>query len=177
MITTTYIISQVFTLITYILLALTYYCKSRKNILIIGFLSVLANMVAYIFLDAYTGVAMCVLAIIRNIIFIVDERKNGKRDKTNKKDIFIFVVLCIISVIFSIFTYNGFFSLLTVFGTIIYTYSVCQKKASVYKLLGIPTEILFVLYNIYIKSIIGIVLESILMICSLVGYILDMKNK
>lgn len=177
MITTTYIISQVFTLATYLLLALTYYCKSRKNILIVGFMSVLANMVAYILLNAYTGVAMCVLAIIRNIIFIVDERKNGKRDKTGKKDIFIFIVLCILSVIFSIFTYDGFLSLLTVFGTIIYTYSVCQKKTSIYKLLGIPTELLFVLYNIYIKSIIGIILESILMICSLIGYKLDIKDR
>ena len=73
--TTAYIVSQIFTIITYILLALTYYAKNRRNVLIISFLSIIANGVAYIFLNAYTGLAMCVIALIRNLIFIIDERK------------------------------------------------------------------------------------------------------
>lgn len=175
-ITITYIISQVFTIITYLLLALTYYAKNRKAVLTISFLSIIANGIAYIFLNAYTGLAMCVVALIRNIIFIVDERKNGKRDEINKKDIIILIVLYFISIISAIFTYKGFFSLLSVFATMLYTYSVWQKKTKVYKLLGIPIGILWILYNIYIKSIFGIVLETILLISSTTGYILE-KNK
>ena len=146
----TYIISQIFTILTYGLLAISYYGKSRKNVLIISFLSVAANTIAYILLNAYTGVAMCIVALIRNIIFLIDERRNGESDKIYKKDIVILIILFGISIISSIFTYNGFYSLLVVFGTMIYTYSVWQKKTSVYKILGIPTEFLFVLYNIYI---------------------------
>ena len=84
---TTYIISQIFTIITYILLALTYYAKDRKKVLIISFLSLIANGLAYIFLSAWSGFSMCIVALIRNIIFIIDEKKNGKRDKINKTDI------------------------------------------------------------------------------------------
>lgn len=173
----TYIISQVFTILTYGLLAVSYYGKSRKSVLIISFLSVVANTIAYILLNAYTGVAMCIVALIRNIIFLIDERKNGKSDKIYKKDIVILIILFAISIVSAVFTYNGFYSLLVVFATMIYTYSIWQKKTSIYKILGIPTEFLFVLYNIYIKSIFGVILETILMICSITGYILEMKKK
>lgn len=175
--TTTYIISQVFTIIMYILLAITYYLKNRKTVLIVSFLSLIANAIAYILLGAYTGLAMCGVALVRNLIFLVDEKKNGKRDEINKKDIIILIILYIISIVSAIFTYDGFLSLLSVFATMLYTYSVWQKKTNIYKLLGIPIGILWVLYNIYVKSIFGIILEGILLICSTIGYLLEMRKR
>ena len=172
----TYILSQIFTIITYVLLALTYYAKDRKKVLIISFLSIIANGIAYIFLTAWTGFAMCIVALIRNIIFLVDEKKNGKRDKINKIDIIILIALYIISIISTVFTYDGFLSLLSVFATCLYTFSVWQKKTNIYKLLGIPIGILWILYNIYIMSIFGIILETILLICSITGYLLERKK-
>lgn len=173
-----YILSQVFTIITYVLLALTYYAKDRKKVLTLSFLSLISNGMAYILLSAWTGFAMCIVTLIRNIIFLIDEKKNGKREEINKIDIIILVVLYIISIIFAIFTYDGFLSLLSVFATCLYTFSVWQKKTNIYKLLGIPIGILWILYNIYIMSIFGIILETILLICSITGYLLEMrKNK
>ena len=125
---TTYILSQVFTIITYALLALTYYAKDRSKVLTLSFLSLIANGVAYIFLNAWTGLAMCVVALIRNIIFLLDEKKNRKRETINKTDIIILILLFTISIISAIFTYDGFLSLLSVFATMLYTISVWQKK-------------------------------------------------
>ncbi len=85
----TYILSQVFIIINYILLALTYYAKDRNKVLILSFSSIVATGMSYIFLNAWSGLAMCVIALIRNIIFLLDEKKNGKRDTIDKKDIFI----------------------------------------------------------------------------------------
>lgn len=173
----TYIISQIFTILTYGLLAISYYGKSRKNVLIISFLSVAANTIAYILLNAYTGVAMCIVALIRNIIFLIDERRNGKRETINKTDIIILTVLYTISIISAVFTYDGFFSLLSVLATLVYTFSVWQKKTNVYKLLGIVVGFLWIWYNIYIMSIVGIILETILLICSTTGYLLEISKK
>lgn len=173
----TYILSQVFTIIMYALLALSYYAKDRKKVLILSFLSLIANGVAYILLNAWSGFAMCIIALVRNIIFLVDESKNGKREKINKADIVILVVLYIVAIISAVFTYEGFLSLFSVFATMLYTYSVWQKKTNIYKLLGIPIGILWVFYNIYVKSIFGIILEAILLICSITGYILEVRNK
>ena len=127
-----YILSQVFTIITYALLALTYYAKDRKKVLTLSFLSLIANGIAYIFLSAWIGFAMCIVALIRNIIFLIDEKKNGKREEVNKTDIIILVILYTISIIFAIFTYDGFLSLLSVFATCLYTFSVWQKKTNIY---------------------------------------------
>lgn len=174
----TYILSQIFTIIMYGLLGITYYAKDRKKVLIISFLSLIANAIAYILLNAWSGLAMCIVALVRNIIFLIDEKKNGKRDKINKKDVIILIILFIILIVSGIFTYDGFLSLLSVFATALYTYSVWQKNTKIYKLLGIPIGILWVLYNIYIMSLFGIILEGTLLICSTTGYILETrKNK
>lgn len=176
-ITVTYVFSQIFTILMYILLAISYYAKNRKSVLILGFLSVIANGIAYIFLKAYTGLAMCIVALIRNMIFLFDERKNINKDIITKKDIIILIILYLISIISAIFTYDGALSLLSVFATMIYTFSVWQKDTKRYKLLGIPSEGLWLLYNIYIKSIFGIILEGILLISSINGYRLENKRK
>lgn len=173
----TYILSQIFTIITYALLALTYYAKDRKKVLILSFVSLIANGIAYILLNAWSGFAMCLVALIRNIIFLLDENKNGKREEINKKDIVVLIILYVISVISAIFTYDGFLSLLSVFATMLYTYSVWQKKTDVYKMLGIPIGILWICYNLYVKSIFGIILEAILLICSTTGYILEKREE
>ena len=174
--TITYILSQVFTIIMYILLATTYYLKDRKKILVLNFLGLVANIVVYILLNAWTGFAMTVVALIRNIIFILDENKNGKRQNITRADIIILVILYVISVVSAVFTYDGFFSLLSVFATMLYTYSVWQKNTKIYKLLGIPTGILWISYNVYIMSIFGIILESVLLICSIIGYVLETRK-
>ena len=120
---------------------------------------------------------MCVVALIRNIIFLIDEKKNGKRESINRTDVIILVILYAISIISAILTYDGFLSLLSVFATALYTFSVWQKKTNIYKLLGIPIGILWVSYNIYIMSIFGIILEAILLICSITGYLLERRKQ
>lgn len=174
--TVNYVVSQIFTIIMYALLSLTYYLKDRKSILIVSFLSMIANGIAYFLLHAWSGLLMCIIAVVRNIVFIIDENKNGKKDKMAKLDIVVLILVYIACIISAVFTYEGVLSLLSVFATMVYTYSVCQKDTKIYKLLGIPVGILWVIYNAYVKSIFGIILEGILLICSISGYIIEKKN-
>ena len=127
-ITIQYMISQIFTIISYLLLAATYHRKDRKSILVLNCLGQVSFVIAYVALGAWTGLAMTIVAILRNVIFIIDENKNGQRNDMNKIDIIVLVVMWIISIISVIFTYQGFFSLLPVLATMIYTYAVCQKN-------------------------------------------------
>ena len=172
-----YILSQVFIIINYVLLMVTYQVKNRKNILIFNFGAIIATGLSYVFLSAWSGLAMVIVAIVRNIIFMIDEKKNGKSDKITKKDIIILIVLYLISVISAIYTYEGFLSLMSVFATMLYTYSVSQKKTSIYKVLGIPVGILWIIYNIYIDSVFGIILEVVLLISARIGIIREYKIK
>lgn len=174
--TITYILSQIFIIINYIFLVMTYQSKNRKNILIFNFVSLIASALSYMFLSAYSGLAMTIVAIIRNIIFIIDEKKNGKSEKNQTKDYIILAILYIISIISGILTYNGILSMMSVIATMLYTYSVWQKSSKIYKILGIPVGIIWIIYNIYIFSVFGIILETILAISAVIGYIKERRN-
>jgi len=172
-----YILSQVFIIINYIFLMATYQFKSRKAILIFNFVAIVATGLSYVFLSAWSGLAMVIVASVRNIIFMIDEKKNGKSEKITKKDIVILIILYIISIIFAVLTYEGFLSLMSVFATMLYTYSVWQKNTSIYKILGIPVGIIWIVYNVYIVSVFGIILEVLLLFSAIIGLIRERKTK
>lgn len=173
----TYIISQIFVIISYFLLAITYAVKNRKQILIYNFGSLIATAVGYALLSAWTGMAMVGVAVIRNIIFLI-QNKQGKSEQITRVDVFILLGLITITAILTAFTYDGLLSLLSVFATLLYTFSVWQKNTTTYKWLGIAVSVLWICYNIYVKSLFGIILESALLLCVIVGIIMTVvKNK
>lgn len=169
MLTLSYVLSQIFAITYYILFAITYYMRNKKSILILGVIGIFMHCISYSLLNAWSAVAMGIVAVLRNIIFIFEEKKE-------KKNIIILYILFLITIISGIFTYDSIFSVFPVIATILYTYSIWQKDIRKYKLIGFITGILFVIYNIYVQSIFGIVAESILTICKLNGYIIDLKN-
>ena len=174
--TATYIISQILIIITYTLLVITYCIKNRAVTIILSFLSIITEATSYILLNAHAGLAMCGVAFVRNIIFIADEKINGKRAQIYKKDVAILALLYIVSIVLAIYTYNGFQSLPPVFATMLYTYSLWQRKSIIYKLFGVPIGILYILYGFYIKSFFTVVLETILLISAIIGYIQELKK-
>ncbi len=174
--TISYILSQIFIILNYVFLIITYQSKNRKSILMFNFGALAATGISYIFLYAYSGLAMVIVSIIRNIIFIVDEKKNGMQEKNSFKDYIILAILYAISIVSAIYTYNGFLSMMSVTATMLYTYSVWQKNTKTYKVLGIPISIMWLIYNIYIFSIFGIILELVLEISAIVGYIKEVKK-
>lgn len=171
-----YILSQIFTILMYALLAWTYFLKDKRKIVIVSALSLVANTIAYILLGAWTGLAMCIVAMLRNLYILWDEKKYGKREVNEKRD-YIFLAIVYLGIILAtIPTYEGFLSLLSVFATSVYTYSIWQKSTKIYKFCGIPVGILWVAYNAYVKSIFGVVLESILLVASIIGYIAEVRS-
>ena len=120
---------------------------------------------------------MCAVALTRNIIFMIDENKNGKRASINNLDKIVLVGTIIVSIILSIPTYESIWSLLPVISTVLYTYAVCKKNMKTFKILGIPMETLYLGYNIYIKSILGIIAETIILTSCIIGYIREVKKE
>ena len=172
-----YVFSQIFTVIMYVLLALTYFAKSKRSIVIISGASLIANIWAYVLLGAWTGLAMCVVAMLRNIYMLWDEKKHGKSDKITKKDVIFLIAVYIAIILVTIPTYEGFLSLLSVFATSLYTYSIWQKSTKIYKFCGIPVGILWIAYNAYVNSIFGVILESALLVASTIGFFAEVRGK
>lgn len=164
-----YVVSQFFVVLGYLLLGITYSLKSRKSILIVSFFSLVSSFFAYLFLNAYSGMAMMVLAIIRNLIFIKQDKNSG--DKIRLKDLFILFILYSLTIVLAIFTYTGIYSVISVVASMVYTYSVWQRREILYKVLGIPASILWIIYNYFVKSIFGVILEFALLVYEVINVI------
>ena len=171
--TPVYIISEVFIGIMYVCLCLTYFSKYRKQILILNLIGHLFQTIAFIMLGGITGAAMDIVSCARDLyIFANDREKNTTKDKVALVVFFIFVA------VLSALTFDGILSLLSVFGTVIFTISIWQKDKFVYKLLGIPTSLCWLGYNIFVGSVLAIHMESVLLLSTVVGTIGEyMKSK
>ena len=175
-----YISSQIFTVVNYGLLILSYQLKNHTKILLINLLSLFCIGVAYFLLDGKSGLAMTIIAILRNIIFYFNKKINVNNIAISTIDILSLIFLYVLAIICAVETYESLWGLTSLFTFILYTYSIWQKNTKIYKIIGIPVCICALLYNIYIKSIFGIILESILIISAIVGFLReynDSKNK
>lgn len=171
-----YIISQTFVVLSYVLLGITYFLKNRKLILTLSLSAVLCNGVSYFLLKAWSGLAMTGVAILRSVIFLIQNRKN-KSEKITWIDWIILAGLVSISAVCAVFTYQGFMSLLSVFATLTYTVSVWQKNVMAYKILGMLASILWIAYGIYIWSIFGVILECVMLVMEISGVIKEKLSK
>lgn len=108
--------------------------------------------------------AMCFVAIIRNLLFTKDKNSNLN-----------LILIFLLTIIASMFTFNSYFCLFNIIATLIYTYALWQKNTKIYKLLGIVVNALMIVYDIYIKSILGVILISIAFISSIIGYLKENK--
>lgn len=176
-ITTQYILSQIVTIFVYIFLGSTYCIKNRKLILAFSFLSNFLNAIAFVLLGAYTSSIMCTISILRDVIFMIDQKINRKSNKITKKDILILAFLYGISIISIIVTFKGVLTLLYAVGSMLYTYSIWQKNNKVYRFLGIVVTVLVICDSIYIKSIFGIILQGVVLITSIIGYISAVREE
>ena len=166
-----YIISQLFVLNNYVFAMLTYNVRKRKTILLFNMIAATSVLVGFALLGAYTGMAMSIITIIRTIIFLIDDKINGQSKKMQLKDWIIFFVVSSICLVCAVFTYENWWSMISIFATILYSYSVCQKNMFVYRIVGIPTSIAWIIYNAYVKSIVGVALETALLVVEIIGVV------
>lgn len=172
-----YIVSQIITVLYFGILSLSYLLKDRNKILIANFVAHIGQTTAMAMLNGYTGAAMACIMMVRDLIFLLQEKRKNEGKKINEKsNIAILIITVVLVIVLTIFTFNGPLSLLSVVATLITTYALWQKNVTIYKILGVVAGILWLAYNVFISSIMGIVLETIIVIASIVGYIRELKK-
>ena len=170
-----YTISQILVVIVYILICSTYFLKSRRKILITNIVAHIFQAASFFLLNGLTGVAMNFVYIGRDTFFAIDER-NRKNNNLTKKDYIILAIIILVILTLTVFTYDGFGSLFSVVAAFISTIAIWQKNTKYYKLIGIFVCIAWLGYHIYLHSIFAIILESILLVSTIIGYLLEIKK-
>lgn len=167
--TNTYIISQIFTILGIILLGSSYLCKNKREILILALLSSICYGGHNFLLGAITGVAMNIVTIIMNVWLYINEKNK------NQTSLKFLIIVCLITIILGTISYQNIFSLLPIIASLLFTYSIWQNNNKLYRCIGIVTSILWVSYNTYLNSILGIAFEVILLVFKVVG-VFKVKN-
>ena len=133
-------------------------------------LSNILNLIHYFLLGAYSGCITKLLAIFRDY-FIILKEKHSKL--SNILYLFIFIMLYVVA---SIFTYNGILSILPLLAALIYIIFIWNGNEKKKKKVAFFCYFLWLVYNIFVFSIAGIVSNIIAIISTFVA-IISIKKK
>lgn len=182
----TYIFSQFFAILAYVFLGMTYLTKKKNLVLFLNALSTTCFTISYIFLFAWSGVKMSMISLLRNLIFYLVARfaPNSKNWKISSLAIVYALIASDMFLCFSlnkgIFAFGSVFDIVPYLATAIYTFAIWNEKGKMYKYFGILSSIAWIVYNIFIRSLFGVILETVMVICAIVGLVKhkrsDMKD-
>lgn len=165
-----YVISQIVGFVAFIISLIAYHLNSKKKILNIMRLSNTLTLIHYVLLGAYSGTISKILGLIRDTLVL-------KKDKYKFLNSNLFLIFFItIYVFFAVLTYKSFFSILPLISAIIYLVVIWNGNDFDVKKAAFIGNILWLIYNIYVFTIVGII-SSIIAIISTYLAMLEYRKK
>ena len=143
---------------------ISFQCKKHSSILFFRTMNEAFFGVQYFLLGAYTGMAMNLVGCVRNIIFSNQVQK-GKNTFCSATIFSIFFVL------FGIFTWAGFKSILIIIAKVISSFAYGNKNTTIVRTSILLTSSSWLIYNVFVGSFAGIVCEAFTLISLVAGII------
>ncbi len=153
-----YIIGQAIGIIAIIVGIVTYQIKSRRGIMIANIATTVCFALHYMMIGAYVGMALNIVATVRNIVFY-------NSDMSKKKSMLYTVIFSVIVCVTGIFTWEAWYSALQIVSSVIRNYILSLSKPNSIRkgiMIVLPMTLI---YNICVLSLGGIISDS----CSLVS--------
>lgn len=149
-----------------------YQQKSRVGLLIAKLISDIIWFMYYFLQAAYSGAAVAVIGIIRELIFINKEKKWAKHIIW----LYFFIALAIIS---AIITWKSWFSILPMVASIVSVISFWIGKPKTSRILSFPISACMLSYDLLLSpfAIWGVANEILAVSSSIVGLVRLDKNK
>ena len=148
---------------------LIYQQNTRKKLLICKGLSDVLWISHYILLSAYTGAAVTAVAMLRTLVFLNKDAKDPK----NRKWLFVFLGISIIS---GILTWNGFFSIFAMCGSLIAIVSFYIGDPKLTRILSFPVSVCMLTYGASNGSVAAVINEILVMGSSVLGMLRNRKK-
>ena len=162
-----YILAQIIGFIAFFVSLIAYHRKDKKTILINMITANIINLFHYLLLGAYSGCITKLLAIFRDCFIIF------KKNCNNFLNYFYLIFFIILYIIASIFTFNGILSILPLLAALIYTIFIWNGNELRLKKIAFICYFIWLIYNIFVMSISGIVSNVI----SIVSTLIAIKNE
>ena len=158
-----YILAQIIGFIAFFVSLIAYHRKDKKTILINMITANIINLVHYLLLGAYSGCITNLLAIFRDCFIIF------KKNCNNFLNYFYLIFFIILYIIASIFTFNGILSILPLLAALIYTIFIWNGNELRLKKIAFICYFIWLIYNIFVMSISGIVSNVISIVSTLIA--------
>ena len=155
--------------IGYFLLALSFYKKEKKEILIMQVISYIFFTIHYYLLNAITGTMCNILGLISLVIIYYLSVKNK-----NKKTIVLIMIPILL--IISLLTYQNIFSIFPIIAIIISLLSFINDNENIIRFIGIISAIGWLIYAIVYHSYVAIIFEISIIISTVIAYIKNKNN-
>ena len=153
-----YIIGQVIGIVAIIIGIVTYQIKSRRGIMIANIASTVCFALHYMLIGAYVGMALNMVATVRNIVFY-----NSNMSK--KKSMICTVTFAVIACVAGFITWEAWYSVLQLINSVVRCYILSLSNPNSIRkgiMIVVPMTLI---YNIIVFSIGGIINDS----CTLVS--------
>ena len=149
---------------------LIYQQKTRKGLILSKLLSDVIWFLYYICLSAYSGAAIAVIGMIRELVFINREKKWAKHPIW-------LVFFLMLSFVSAIITWKNIYSVLPCIASAISVISFWIGNPRLSRKLSYPISACMLTYNITSVAVIGVINEIFTVISSIIGTIrLDRKK-
>ena len=104
------------------------------------------------------------LCQIRNVLFFGQGKLLDKKPDLKKYEWVSLAFVWLLGVVGAVITWNGILGTFAIVAGMIYAYSIWQKNDKVYDVLGIFACVFLIIYNVFIGSLFGVIMETILML-------------
>lgn len=141
--------------------------KKKSTILTFYTIDNIALVIMYLLFKRFTTACICVIAVIRTIVYLIFAIKNIK------PNVFVLLAFEVAFVITVIITWQDALDLLPMFASMTTCYASWQDKTSILRIGFIINPTLYIIYKIIIRAYISIIPEAILLItnlCALIYY-------
>ena len=156
--TTNFILSQIFMFGALVFDFLAFQFKERKKMFLCLIVSTSFIALHYFFFNKIAAAVILLLSVLRFIVGYYS---------TDKKFLYIFIVLNTISLLF---TYKEVYDLIIYVGTVIFIIGMFQENSVLMRKIMMISMVLAVIYNIIIFSPMGMLVESSVLVSNIIGY-------
>lgn len=163
------IIGQVLGILATVICFISYQTNTKKNILFTQLLMTLCICLSFLFLGAYTGFALNIIGLVRNVTYYFVKEKT-------KTHYLAMVLLTISMIIVGISSWHGPVSLFIIIALAVNTVFLGIGNPQLLRKSMLFTSSLIIICDIFVLSIGGIANESVAIVSSIIG-ILRYKNK
>ena len=165
-----YIIGQILGIIAIIIGFITFQMKTKRQILFMQTTTAVIFCFHYLLIGALTGVAMNVVATVRNLVYDYCAKKGYKTK-------LIPIAFVIIQAGMAIFAWEAWYSAFILLGICINTYCMSLSNPQTVRSSIIVSSPLVLVYNAFTVSIGGMIYESVAIVSSAIGLFRNRKNK